>query len=107
MFRVLVLGAGWTPKEYPEFLAFEVDNDIWCVNGDDYYVQVGSGNKHACALTRGYRVHCWGRNDYGESSPPSDKFVQVSIKVVYFFSFCLAILASYIYLTLDFTCEYT
>ena len=30
-------------------------------------------------MTRDYEVHCWGRNDYGESSPPSTgKFVQIS-----------------------------
>ena len=49
------------------------------VNGDDYYVQVSSGMKHACAITRGQTVHCWGSNHYGESSPPAEeKFVQVS-----------------------------
>ena len=49
------------------------------VNGDGYYVQVSSGLKHACAITRyDLTVHCWGRNDYGEGSPPEGKFVQVS-----------------------------
>ncbi|KAL3799491.1 hypothetical protein ACHAW5_006785 [Stephanodiscus triporus] len=49
------------------------------VNGGGYYVQVSSGLKHACALSRhDSEVHCWGRNDYGESSPPSGRFVQVS-----------------------------
>jgi alpha-tubulin suppressor-like RCC1 family protein len=49
------------------------------VSGGDYYVQVSSGMKHACAISRrDSEVHCWGKNDYGESSPPSGKFVQVS-----------------------------
>ena len=48
------------------------------VNGGDYYVQVSSGMKHACAISRDSEVYCWGRNDYGESSPPSGTFVQVS-----------------------------
>jgi hypothetical protein len=50
------------------------------VNGGGYYVQVSSGLKHACAISRhDSEVHCWGRNDYGERSPPSGKFVQVSL----------------------------
>ncbi|KAL7535459.1 hypothetical protein ACHAXR_006507, partial [Thalassiosira sp. AJA248-18] len=48
------------------------------VNGGDYYIQVSSGMKHACAISRVSEVHCWGRNDYGESSPPDGTFVQVS-----------------------------
>lgn len=49
------------------------------VNGGDYYDKISSGMKHACAVTREGEVHCWGRNDYGESTPPSDKkFTQVS-----------------------------
>jgi hypothetical protein len=42
------------------------------------YIQVSSGMKHACALARDLSVHCWGRNDFGEGSPPNKKFVQVS-----------------------------
>ena len=49
------------------------------LNGGDYYDQISSGMKHACAATREGEVHCWGRNDYGESTPPSGKFVQVSV----------------------------
>jgi alpha-tubulin suppressor-like RCC1 family protein len=49
------------------------------INGGDYYVQISSGMKHACAVTRGDgEIHCWGRNDYGESTPPSGKFDYVS-----------------------------
>ena len=48
------------------------------LHGNDYYLQVSSGNKHACAITKDYDVHCWGRNDYGESSPPEGKFVHLS-----------------------------
>lgn len=49
------------------------------VNGGDYYDKISSGMKHACAVTREGEVHCWGRNDYGESTPPSEKkFTQVS-----------------------------
>ena len=49
------------------------------VNGGDYYDKISSGMKHACAVTREGEVHCWGQNDYGESTPPSDKkFTQVS-----------------------------
>ncbi len=49
------------------------------VNGGGHRnVQVSSGLKHACAVTLDSEVHCWGRNDFGESSPPSGKFIQVS-----------------------------
>lgn len=48
------------------------------VTGDDYYVSISSGNKHACAIARDKQVSCWGRNDYGESTPPSGSFSQVS-----------------------------
>lgn len=49
------------------------------VIGDAYYVQVSSGSKHACALKRNSEVECWGRNDFGEGSPPKGKFVQVRL----------------------------
>lgn len=49
------------------------------VNGGGHHnVQVSSGMKHACAISLDSEVHCWGRDDYGESSPPSGKFIQVS-----------------------------
>jgi len=49
------------------------------VNGGGHHnVQVSSGLKHACAISLDSEIHCWGRNDYGESSPPSGKFIQVS-----------------------------
>lgn len=52
------------------------------VNGGGYYIQVSSGLKHACAISRyDSEVHCWGRNDYGESSPPGGKFLQVSLMI--------------------------
>lgn len=41
------------------------------------HIQVSSGMKHACALSRDLTVHCWGRNDFGETAAPSTKFVQV------------------------------
>ena len=52
------------------------------MKGGGYYTQVSSGMKHVCAITRGMEVQCWGRNDYGESSPPSGSFVQVRIGVL-------------------------
>ncbi|KAL3781288.1 hypothetical protein ACHAW5_003046 [Stephanodiscus triporus] len=52
------------------------------LNGGGYYVQVSSGLKHACALSRhDSRSALLGRNDYGESSPPSGRFVQVGENV--------------------------
>lgn len=48
------------------------------VNGGGYYLRVSSGMKHACGIARNLEVHCWGRNDFGESQPPKGTFVQVS-----------------------------
>ena len=39
---------------------------------------------YACAVTRDGELHCWGRNDYGESKPPSGKFVHVSASLDFF-----------------------
>lgn len=47
------------------------------VNGGGHYVQLSSGMRHACAISRDSEVHCWGRDDYGEGSPPDGAFVQV------------------------------
>ena len=58
------------------------------LNGGDFYYQISSGMKHACATTRDGEVHCWGRNDYGESTPPSGKFVHVSSVSLAFFDHC-------------------
>ena len=43
------------------------------------HIQVSSGMKHACAIGKDLAVRCWGRDDYGEASPPSGEFVQVRI----------------------------
>jgi hypothetical protein len=51
---------------------------LYSPNGGGKYIQVSSGMKHACAISRDLTVHCWGRNDFGESSPPSGKFVEAS-----------------------------
>ena len=46
-------------------------------------VTVAAGGHHTCALEFrpgvdfGGPVRCWGRNDWGQSSPPGDIFVQV------------------------------
>ena len=48
-------------------------------NPKGLFLQVSSGENHVCALSKDGSVHCWGRNDFGQSSPPSNsKFVQVS-----------------------------
>ena len=42
------------------------------------FIQASSGMGHACAISKDFKVSCWGRNDYGESSPPSESFLQIS-----------------------------
>ncbi|KAL7511909.1 hypothetical protein ACHAXN_009715 [Cyclotella atomus] len=51
---------------------------IFFPTGTGEYIQISSGMKHACALARDLTVHCWGRNDFGEGSPPRKKFVQIA-----------------------------
>ena len=43
----------------------------------DGFVQVAAGQDHSCALRADGEVVCWGRNAYGESSPPPGPFLQV------------------------------
>ena len=59
----------------------ENKHSLFSPNGAGKHIQVSSGMKHACAISRDLSVHCWGRNDFGESSPPSGKFVQVRLFV--------------------------
>lgn len=48
-------------------------------------ITIAAGGHHTCALEYrpgvdfGGPVRCWGRNDWGQSSPPGDIFVQVWI----------------------------
>ncbi|KAL3805363.1 hypothetical protein HJC23_009070 [Cyclotella cryptica] len=51
---------------------------MYSPNGGRKYIQVSSGMKHVCAISRDLTVHCWGRNDFGESTAPSGMFVQIS-----------------------------
>ena len=45
----------------------------------DFYKQVSSGEHHVCAIKRrDGNIECWGRNDFGESSPPKGSFRQIS-----------------------------
>jgi alpha-tubulin suppressor-like RCC1 family protein len=38
---------------------------------DEKFVDVAVGYHHACGLTADHRILCWGRNSWGEGSPPT------------------------------------
>ena len=40
--------------------------------------QVSAGDLHTCGVKSDGTVACWGRNSYGESTPPSGRFESVS-----------------------------
>ena len=56
----------------------QTQKSVFSPNIVGQHIQVSSGMKHACAIGKDLTVHCWGRDDYKESSPPSGEFVQVS-----------------------------
>ena len=41
-------------------------------------MQVDTGLSHNCALDTAGMTTCWGRNEAGQSSPPSTSFVQIT-----------------------------
>ncbi len=40
--------------------------------------QVSAGAHHTCGLKTDGTLACWGRNDYGQATPPAGTFSQVS-----------------------------
>jgi alpha-tubulin suppressor-like RCC1 family protein len=41
--------------------------------------QVSAGWYHSCGIQPDGTAQCWGRNDYGQASPPSGGFTAVSV----------------------------
>ena len=41
-------------------------------SGSEDIVQLALGDDHSCALSGDGAVSCWGRDDFGQSSPPDD-----------------------------------
>lgn len=65
----------------PEILVEDLPEGFY---GDIDSISIAVGGYHTCALEYrpgvdfGGPVRCWGRNDWGQSSPSDDVFVQVS-----------------------------
>jgi alpha-tubulin suppressor-like RCC1 family protein len=49
---------------------------FWLV--DSYAEQMSAGGSHTCMVNTCGDVQCWGRNNYGQASPPPGTFVQVA-----------------------------
>jgi len=62
-------GQGWAGSSPPERVQATTAGD---------FVQVSGGGFHTCAVKTDGTVACWGRNDYGQATPPSGTFTQVS-----------------------------
>jgi len=65
---------------------FDVTNGYVCdcpngVTGsdcDEPFVEVAAGNFHACGITAGGRLRCWGANGQGQAQVPSGTFTHVA-----------------------------
>ncbi|MCY4515116.1 MAG: hypothetical protein OXC69_08285 [Candidatus Tectomicrobia bacterium] len=44
----------------------------------EWYAEVSAGGSHTCGVRESGAVSCWGANDDGQSTPPSDMFLSVS-----------------------------
>ncbi len=44
----------------------------------DVFVKVSAGGYHSCALKRSGLVQCWGRDNYGQSTVPGERFKDIS-----------------------------
>ena len=42
------------------------------------FASVGAGQYHTCGITTVGTVACWGLNDTGQATPPTDTFTSVS-----------------------------
>lgn len=42
------------------------------------FLQVSGGYLHSCGVTTDNQLVCWGKNDYGQASPPSGSYRQVN-----------------------------
>ena len=68
----------------PEGLADVPDNDLGslgiedCGGRDADFVSVSAGGFHTCGVRRDGSVACWGRNEFGQATPPAGEFASVS-----------------------------
>ena len=44
---------------------------------------IANGGYHGCAVRAGGTVACWGRNLYGESTPPAGTFTEIAASVLH------------------------
>lgn len=53
----------------------------WIVTS--YATELSAGASHTCMINTCGQVQCWGRNDFGQASPPAGSFTQVTAGQVF------------------------
>jgi hypothetical protein len=74
---LLLTFAAWLPVAAARTSISSVS--IRMSTSSDYFTHISSGGNSSCGLEAGGWIVCWGDDEYGESDPPTGRFVAVSV----------------------------